>query len=150
MSHTDAGRALELYKRFCRQTEKVVAYLSSARKVSHTINVPIPNLKHAPVSLAGALEEYLKDPNFEQNRIEYRENKKVADRGGSSQPVPVTDAKKERECAVDDTRGAGDSDSDVLRFSLWCNSSQRACKRRQSVDVHHTSEKHSVNQACVK
>ena len=29
----------------------------------------------------GALEEYLKDPNFEQNRIEYKANKDAADRG---------------------------------------------------------------------
>lgn len=28
----------------------------------------------------GALEEYLKDPNFEQNRIEYRDNKALADK----------------------------------------------------------------------
>jgi hypothetical protein len=35
----------------------------------------------APVSLVGALEEYLKDPNFEQNRIEYKANKDAADRG---------------------------------------------------------------------
>jgi phosphatidylinositol-binding clathrin assembly protein len=32
------------------------------------------------VSLAGALEEYLKDPNFEQNRLEYRANKLAADK----------------------------------------------------------------------
>lgn len=34
----------------------------------------------APVSLAGSLEEYLNDPNFEQNRIEYKTNKEAADR----------------------------------------------------------------------
>ena len=34
----------------------------------------------APVSLAGALEEYLNDPNFEQNRIEYKTNKEAADK----------------------------------------------------------------------
>jgi hypothetical protein len=28
----------------------------------------------------GALEEYLNDPNFEQNRIEYKANKDAADR----------------------------------------------------------------------
>ena len=32
------------------------------------------------MSLAGALEEYLNDPNFEQNRIEYKTNKEIADR----------------------------------------------------------------------
>lgn len=38
----------------------------------------------APVSLAGALEEYIKDPNFEQNRLEYKANKQVAATGGST------------------------------------------------------------------
>lgn len=47
----------------------------------------------APVSLAGALEEYLNDPNFEQNRIEYKTNKEIADRnaknGVKSIPKPA-------------------------------------------------------------
>lgn len=42
----------------------------------------------APVSLVKALEEYLNDPNFEQNRIEYKQNMGAADipaaPGGSS------------------------------------------------------------------
>lgn len=33
----------------------------------------------APVSLAGALQEYLNDPSFEQNRVEYKNNKAIAD-----------------------------------------------------------------------
>ncbi|PWN48452.1 ANTH-domain-containing protein [Violaceomyces palustris] len=96
MAKSDAERALELYKRFCTQTEKVVAYLSSAKRSAYTLNVAIPNLKHAPVSLAGALEEYLNDPNFEQNRKEYKENKRIAD-GGAPAPkasVPASDSKK--------------------------------------------------------
>jgi hypothetical protein len=36
------------------------------------------------VSLAGALQEYLEDPNFDQNRIEYRANKEAADRNKKS------------------------------------------------------------------
>ncbi|KAG8939684.1 hypothetical protein FRC03_006127, partial [Tulasnella sp. 419] len=57
-----------------------VDYLDIARKLEGILNVPIPNIKHAPVSLAGALEEYLNDPNFEQNRIEYKTNKEIAAR----------------------------------------------------------------------
>ena len=34
----------------------------------------------APVSLASSLEEYLNDPNFEQNRIEYKTQKEAAER----------------------------------------------------------------------
>lgn len=32
------------------------------------------------MSLVSALEEYLKDPNFEQNRVEYRASKLIADK----------------------------------------------------------------------
>ncbi|KIK61616.1 hypothetical protein GYMLUDRAFT_42631 [Collybiopsis luxurians FD-317 M1] len=81
MSHVDAEQALAIYRHFCKQTEKVVEYLGVAKKLQNILNVPIPNLKHAPVSLAGALEEYLNDPNFEQNRIEYRTNKEAVQKG---------------------------------------------------------------------
>ncbi|KAJ1598216.1 hypothetical protein NDA14_000393 [Ustilago hordei] len=104
MARSDAERALELYRRFCRQTENVVAFLNSAKKASHSLNLAIPSLKHAPVSLAGALEEYLKDPNFEQNRKEYKENKRIADSGPPastarpistiSSSVPKSESKK--------------------------------------------------------
>ena len=95
MSFIDAQQALTIYKYFCEQTERVVEYLAIARKLSNLISVPIPNLKHvskdtlflreahkpvkAPLSLAKALDEYLHDPNFEQNRIEYKTNKALAD-----------------------------------------------------------------------
>jgi hypothetical protein len=96
MSSVDAEQSLAIYKSFCTQTEGVVEYLSIARKLSNLLNVPVPNLRHvrnisphtresrltvpkAPTKLAGALEEYLRDPNFEQNRIEYKTNKALAD-----------------------------------------------------------------------
>ncbi|KAH6916038.1 ENTH domain-containing protein [Coprinopsis sp. MPI-PUGE-AT-0042] len=80
MSHVDAEEALKLYRHFCSQTEKVVEFLGVAKKLQNLLNVPIPNLKHAPVSLAGALQEYLDDPNFEDNRLEYKSNKKASDK----------------------------------------------------------------------
>jgi hypothetical protein len=46
MSHTDATTSLKIYKTFCRDTEKVVAYLGVAKKLFNVLNVPIPNLKH--------------------------------------------------------------------------------------------------------
>lgn len=89
MSHVDATTALKTYKVFCKQCERVVAYLGVAKKLQTIINVNIPNLRHAPVSLAGSLEEYLNDPNFETNRQEYRESKRVADgRRPSQSPTP--------------------------------------------------------------
>ncbi|VDB99917.1 unnamed protein product [Peniophora sp. CBMAI 1063] len=80
MSHVDAEQALAIYRHFCKQAEYVVEYLGVAKKLQNLLNVPIPNLKHAPVSLVKSLEEYLNDPNFEQNRIEYKANKDAADR----------------------------------------------------------------------
>ena len=44
----------------------------------------------APVSLAGSLEEYLRDPNFEKNRAEYQESKRIAD--GRPAPAPSKSA----------------------------------------------------------
>jgi hypothetical protein len=54
-------------------------------------------LQQAPVSLAGALEEYIEDPSFEQNRIEYRTNKEAADRG-SKKSTSTSKAKKPERC----------------------------------------------------
>ena len=55
------------------------------------------------MSLTGALEEYLKDPNFEQNRIEYKTQKEAAERnaklGIKASPKPV----EKRECMNDST-----------------------------------------------
>ena len=44
----------------------------------------------APVSLAGALEEYLNDPNFEQNRLEYRTNNALADKPSDASKTKST------------------------------------------------------------
>ncbi|TDL23973.1 hypothetical protein BD410DRAFT_130677 [Rickenella mellea] len=79
MSHADAKSALALYRLFCKQTERAMEYLGIAKSLQYLLNVSIPNLKHAPVSLVGSLVEYLIDPNFEQNRLEYKANKAAAD-----------------------------------------------------------------------
>lgn len=42
------------------------------------------DIVQAPVGLVSSLEEYLNDPNFEKNRAEYRENKRIADGGAPS------------------------------------------------------------------
>ncbi|KAG6374848.1 hypothetical protein JVT61DRAFT_4233 [Boletus reticuloceps] len=75
MSKYDAEEALSIYRNFCDQTERVVEYLGVAKKLQNLLNVSIPNLKHAPVSLASSLQEYLDDPNFERNRLEYKASK---------------------------------------------------------------------------
>lgn len=94
MSKIDAEQALSIYRHFCTQTERVVEYLGVAKKLQNLLNVPIPILKHAPVLLASALQEYLNDPNFEQNRIEYRTNKETADRNGRNRNGVLSSAPK--------------------------------------------------------
>ncbi|KAF5383590.1 hypothetical protein D9615_003578 [Tricholomella constricta] len=91
MSHVDATEALAIYRHFCKQTERVVEFLGVAKKLQNLLNVPIPNLKHAPVSLAGALQEYLEDPAFEQNRIEYKASKDAADKGSKKPNITTKD-----------------------------------------------------------
>lgn len=58
-----------------------------ARKLHNVVNIPVPNLKHAPTGLVKALEEYLNDPDFEGNRIEYRKSLTVVE-GRAKDPSP--------------------------------------------------------------
>ncbi|OXB36061.1 hypothetical protein LQV05_005497 [Cryptococcus neoformans] len=93
MSKVDATDSFEIYKSFIKQTDKVVDYLSIARKLHHVLNVPVPNLKHAPTGLVKALEEYLNDPNFEQNRIDYKRSLGVVE-GGNRRPSDTEPTRK--------------------------------------------------------
>lgn len=101
MSKIDATDAFEIYKSFIKQTDKIVDYLAIARRLNNIVNVPVPTLKHAPTSLVKALEEYLNDPNFEQNRQEYKkslgvvEGKSVSKSTPSPKPKPKDDGRKE-------------------------------------------------------
>ena len=76
---------MEIYKNFTRQTDFVVAYLSTARSVEHQTRVEVPKLKHAPVNLGKQLEDYLMDPDFEINRRQYlAEQESKKGRGGAN------------------------------------------------------------------
>ena len=46
MSKIDAKEALDIYRHFCKETERVVEYLGVAKKLQNLLNVPIPNLRH--------------------------------------------------------------------------------------------------------
>ncbi|WVR09685.1 hypothetical protein IAU60_006760 [Kwoniella sp. DSM 27419] len=100
MSKVDATESFDIYKSFIKQTDKVVDYLGIARKLNNVVNVPVPNLKHAPTGLVKALEEYLNDPNFENNRLEYKKSLGVVEGNSTSgrEPSPAaqeTSAPKE-------------------------------------------------------
>lgn len=88
MSKVDATESFDVYKSFIKQTDRVVDYLAVARKLHNVVNVPVPNLKHAPTSLVQALEEYLNDPNFEQNRRDYKNNLGIVEGKTARTPSP--------------------------------------------------------------
>ncbi|KAF2437006.1 ANTH-domain-containing protein [Tothia fuscella] len=71
MSKPDAERTLNIYRTFVKQTDLVVNYLSVARHYEHVTRLEIPKIKHAPTSLAGQLEEYVRDNDFEVMRRQY-------------------------------------------------------------------------------
>ncbi|ORX56207.1 ANTH-domain-containing protein [Hesseltinella vesiculosa] len=68
MSKADATNALEIYKTFANQMDRVAEYLDLARRVERELEISIPKLNHAPVSLVSTLEDYLNEENFEQRR----------------------------------------------------------------------------------
>ncbi|KAJ4015403.1 hypothetical protein NW752_006867 [Fusarium irregulare] len=84
MSKVDAERAMAIYRKFTKQTDYVVQYLSVARQHEHHTRVEVPKLKHAPVNLGRQLEEYLHDPDFEVHRRQYLAEQDVKKIGGSS------------------------------------------------------------------
>lgn len=61
MDKSDARTSLEIYKRFAKQTEDTISFLERARRLQHELHISIPTVKHAPLSLAAALQEYLDD-----------------------------------------------------------------------------------------
>ncbi|CAO3655055.1 unnamed protein product [Mucor fragilis] len=61
MDKSDARTSLEIYKRFAKQTEDTISFLDRARRLQNDLNISIPTVKHAPLSLAAALQEYLDD-----------------------------------------------------------------------------------------
>ncbi|KAG4306184.1 hypothetical protein PORY_000172 [Pneumocystis oryctolagi] len=81
MSRYDAEKALEIYKKFVKQTANVSDYLSLACRMEILTRIEVPNIKHAPVSLSRALQDYLNDKNFEKNRLQYIESKNALKSG---------------------------------------------------------------------
>lgn len=95
MSKPDAERALNIYKRFCKQTEQVNSFLQVAKNYEHAIRLEIKKVKHAPTKLVSKLEEYINDPEFEQNRRRFvaeKEAKKLGKKAnGSATSKPFGD-----------------------------------------------------------
>ena len=79
-----------IYKRYAKQTEKVVAYLSMARHYEHATRLHIPKVKHAPTGLTQSLEDYLNDREFEINRSRYMEQEEAKKSGKPFKPTKAT------------------------------------------------------------
>ncbi|KAJ2120597.1 hypothetical protein IW147_004934 [Coemansia sp. RSA 720] len=62
MPEEDMRRALDLYKRFVKLTDRTAEYLKIARQFETIFGFTIPNLNHAPLSLSRALEDFLNMP----------------------------------------------------------------------------------------
>ncbi|PVV05319.1 hypothetical protein BB560_000167 [Smittium megazygosporum] len=59
MEEVDMRRALDLYKRYIRLTERTSDFLLVARKFELILNITIPELLHAPLTLVNTLQEHL-------------------------------------------------------------------------------------------
>ncbi|KAI9089582.1 ANTH domain-containing protein [Phlyctochytrium arcticum] len=99
MAKLDASRALQVYKNFATQTTKTVEFFEIARRLKPALGVDVPVFKHAPISLAGALEDYLKAPDFEAQRIAYKEKKAAKAAGNYDSQHNSSSHAQERQAA---------------------------------------------------
>ncbi|KAK9462039.1 ANTH domain-containing protein [Lipomyces oligophaga] len=77
MSKFDAERGLDIYQDFVKEMNGVIKYLQLAKKHESMTRLQVPNIKHAPTSLAKSLEEYLNDPEFDVNRRQFLAEKEA-------------------------------------------------------------------------
>ncbi|KAG2225365.1 hypothetical protein INT45_005609 [Circinella minor] len=101
MGKPEAQRSLEIYKKFAKQTEEIHSYLDHAKRLERDMNMNIPTVKHAPLSLAAALEEYLNDPNLDsqqENGSAQSKQELLTTNGGttstSQQPLSTVDSQQ--------------------------------------------------------
>ncbi|KAL4209031.1 ANTH-domain-containing protein [Rhizopus microsporus] len=93
MKKSDARTSLEIYKRFARQTEETISFLDRARRLQHELSISIPSVKHAPLSLAAALQEYLDDQNHgaQQPQPQQQQQQVVTSTNNVQQPKELID-----------------------------------------------------------
>lgn len=70
-----AKKALEVYTDFTDQAKRTTAFFDIANRMALELGLKIPQFKHAPASLATALAEHLTGPNFEEQRLIYKERR---------------------------------------------------------------------------
>ncbi|KAJ3235731.1 hypothetical protein HDU81_000212 [Chytriomyces hyalinus] len=87
LPRSEALKGLNIYKTFATQTSKTVTFFETARRLGDSLGIDVPVFKHAPISLAGALEDYVNAPDFEFQQEAFQ-NKKAA----KSQPAKKDDS----------------------------------------------------------
>ncbi|KAJ3028241.1 UNVERIFIED_CONTAM: hypothetical protein HDU68_002109 [Siphonaria sp. JEL0065] len=80
----EAQKGLGIYKTFATQTTKTVEFFEIARKLRDSLGVEVPKFKHAPLSLAGALEEYLNAPDFDIQQQAFQAKKQASSQANAS------------------------------------------------------------------
>ncbi|QSL67006.1 hypothetical protein MERGE_001393 [Pneumocystis wakefieldiae] len=109
MSKYDAENALEIYKKFVKQTTNVSDYLSLACRMETLTCIEVPNIKHAPVGLSRALKEYLDDKNFEKNRLQYIESKNALDSNKKKTNLTVASSKTSSKKKTTDAQSSSEN-----------------------------------------
>ncbi|KAJ1920836.1 hypothetical protein H4219_001073 [Mycoemilia scoparia] len=96
LNNTDMRRALDLYKRFIRLTERMDEYLMAARRFESIFGFSIPKLTHAPVSLAKGLEDYLNLPESEKQatKKDIKTQSNSNSKSGASQGLKLKEKSK--------------------------------------------------------
>ncbi|KAL9557588.1 hypothetical protein MBANPS3_001312 [Mucor bainieri] len=98
MDKSDARTSLEIYKRFAKQTEDTISFLDRARRLQNDLNISIPTVKHAPLSLAAALQEYLDDANKSSSN-----SKPQGQMNATSTPPPQQQQQQQQQAASSNT-----------------------------------------------
>ncbi|KAJ3312470.1 hypothetical protein HDV04_003070 [Boothiomyces sp. JEL0838] len=89
MEKADATKALECYKKFATQSKKMNDIFANAKKHKNYLMMDIPTFKSPPVSLVNTLEDYLYAPDFEQQRMQYKQKKNQRDPSPQRKPKVI-------------------------------------------------------------
>ncbi|KAI8355075.1 ANTH domain-containing protein [Choanephora cucurbitarum] len=88
MNKKNATISLRIYQLFAQQTELTIDYLNEAKRYQQDLQMNIPAVKHAPLSLAAALEEYLVEIDQQPPKTEVSPSQQPQTQQQQPQPQP--------------------------------------------------------------
>jgi hypothetical protein len=103
MGKPNAGKALEIYKLFTKETDGIIQFFDITRKFSKN---DLPELQHAPTTLVEALENYIRDIE------DGKSNQSSNERGKKLVQQQFIDFKFDDASFQNDTPSVHDEDSD--------------------------------------